>query len=70
MTDDELALADAYACLRSILQTGQSYQIGDRIYTNANLREVRELIDSLSTRVNNANSTSGPIDIMARKGNW
>lgn len=63
-TDAEL-LAAFRQCLIAISITGQSYQIGTRIFTNANLAEVRTTINWLESRVATSNGT-GPAEVVAR----
>lgn len=56
-TDAEL-LVLFRACLARISVAGQSYQLNGRIYTAANLTEVKNMIDWLESKISTA-STGG-----------
>ena len=44
---------------RKILLSGQSYQIGDRTLTRADLKEVRAIIDDLTAQIDAMEQGSG-----------
>lgn len=61
-TDAEL-LALFREALARVSVSGQSYQIAGRIFTAANLPEIRKQVEWLESRVN---ATSGPAENIAR----
>jgi hypothetical protein len=57
-------LAKYNTCLEAIA-LGQSYEINGRQLTRANLREVRETIDWLEKKIDNASDASGGFDLVS-----
>jgi hypothetical protein len=51
-------------CLEAI-SLGQSYEINGRQMTRANLREVRDTIDWLEKKIDNASDASGGFDLVS-----
>lgn len=66
-TDAEMLVAFRQ-CMIAIAYHGQSYQIGKRMFTRADLAEVRETIDWLEGKVSAAAATSGSATNYATRG--
>lgn len=64
---EQLALWEE--CLVVIAVTGQEYQVGDRIFKNADVKEVEQIVLRL-TRWVNRDANSGPSEVIARKGRF
>ncbi len=56
ISDSEL-LSEVRKAIRTVLIGGQSYQIGSRKLTRANLAELRDLAEELEAAVNSSDST-------------
>lgn len=57
MADDATLLTNVKAAINSILIGGQSYTIGSRTFTRADLKQLRELRQELEARARKASPT-------------
>lgn len=58
------ALLTLYKEALEAIATGQSYTIGGRSLSRANIREVRETIEWLERRIRRATSRTGDCDVV------
>lgn len=61
MATDATLLTNVKAAINAILIGGQSYQIGSRSFTRANLKELRELRAELEARARRASDQTGGV---------